>query len=155
MVNSLKTWWGRLSSFPLGKWLFSRVAGFLIPYTGTISPLVREARSGFAQVSMRDHRRIRNHLSSIHAIALVNLGEFATGLAIHFAMAQNDRAILTKISVEYLKKARGEITATATLEQGIVLDGPITVKASLVDRQGVLVAVVYATWLVGKSRPKG
>lgn len=151
-MNTLKTWWLRLANLPLGKWIFSKVVGLLIPYTGTISPLVDEVRPGFARVILRDRRRVRNHLHSIHAVALVNLGEFTTGLATHFAMNSDDRAILTNISVEYLKKARGVITATATVEHEGTIQGPVTVKASLVDDEKILVATVYATWLVGKNR---
>lgn len=151
MVNTFKIWWLRLAGLPGGKWLFSRIVGFLIPFTGTILPVVDEVRPGFARVIMRDRRRVRNHLHSIHAVALVNLGEYTTGLATHFAMASDERAILTKISAEYLKKARGTLTATATVEHEGPLSGPITVKASLVDQSKATVAVIYATWLVGKS----
>jgi acyl-coenzyme A thioesterase PaaI-like protein len=149
MVNTFKTWWLRLSNKPCGKWLFSRIVGRLIPYTGTISPLVRQVRRGYAEVIMHDRRLIRNHLSSIHAIALVNLGEYTTGLALHFAMAHDDRAILTKLSVEYLKKARGTIRAEASIDK--LLEGDNIVKATLKDQDSHVVAVVHATWRVGKN----
>jgi acyl-coenzyme A thioesterase PaaI-like protein len=152
MVETLKIWWRRLSGIPGGKWFFSKMVGFLIPYTGTISPQVLEASPGFAKVCMRDRRSIRNHLRSCHAVALVNLGEYTTGLATHMAMANDDRAILTKITAEYLKKARGVITSTATVEHEGSLLGSIPVKASMVDEEGNVVAVVYATWLVAKSK---
>lgn len=151
MVSMLKIWWKRLSGLPGGIWFFSRAVGFLIPYTGSIRPRVEEARPGFARVSMPDRRAVRNHLHSLHAVALVNLGEFTTGIATHFAMADDDRAILTNISAEYLRKARGRITATATLEQNAPLYGPIVVKATLFNEDNAVVAVVEATWLVGKN----
>ena len=93
MVNKLKTWWERLATLPLGKWLFSKALALLIPYTGTISPLVLEITPGFAKVHMAQRRRIFNHLDSIHALALGNLGELTTGLALHFAIKDNQRAI--------------------------------------------------------------
>lgn len=150
MVNTLITWWSRLSSWPLGKWIFSRMVGFMIPYTGTVSPNISKVGPGFAEVFIKDKPSHRNHLRSIHALALANLGELTTGLALHFGMDPQKRAILTNLKIEYLKKARGTITATTTIENlPSLTDGPIEVLANLADKQGDVVAKVRATWLLG------
>jgi len=148
MVNTLKRWWGRLGSHSFGRYLFSRMLGFMIPYTGTIKPRVIELRHGFARISIKDKRALSNHLSSIHALALANLGELTTGLALHFALREQDRAILTKLEVEYHKKARGPIFSKAEVDPSLNLSGPIVVRALLYDQNQALVCTVNATWLV-------
>lgn len=105
MGNSIKTWWGKLSTHPFGKWIFSRILGWLIPYTGTIRPNIVKLGPGSAEVFIKDTRRNRNHLQSIHALALGNLGELTTGLALHFGMETNKRAILTNLNVEFPQKS--------------------------------------------------
>jgi acyl-coenzyme A thioesterase PaaI-like protein len=148
MINAIKTWWDRLSSWPCGKWLFSRIVGYLIPYTGTVSPNIVRLAPGYAEVFIKDKRRHRNHLRSIHALALGNLGEVTTGLALHFALESNKRAILVNLTIDYLKKARGVITAKATIAAPKNLLGLVVVQASLLDHQSEIVAKCVATWLV-------
>ena len=119
-------------------------------YTGTIGARVVELEPGHAKVRMRDRPGLRNHLQSIHAVALANLGELTTGLAMTVAIPPHARGIPTRLTLEYVKKARGEITAEARCERP---DGrePQTyeARADLIDAAGEVVARAVAEWLVG------
>lgn len=144
-------WWERLSGWPGGARLFSLALGKIAPYSGTIGARVEEIRPGYARITMRDRRRVRNHLQSIHAIALVNLGEIATGLAVLSNFSGNMRGILVGIEATYLKKARGKLTAIAEFQipQTLEDNTPCEVEARLQDRSGETVTLIKATWLVG------
>ena len=152
MIDLLRSLWSKFSSLPFGKRLFSFVIGIKIPYTGSIRPRVVEIGHGYAKVCMRDRRRVRNHLASIHALALANLGEFSGGLALHFAMPKDCRAILTNMSAEYLKKARGTIVARANIaSHPITKNSQVVVDSELFNDSDELVALVKTTWLLGPS----
>lgn len=149
MIKRLKRAWNTLAPLPLGKWLFSRMLGFMIPYTGSISPYVVEVSAGRAQVRIHDKRNVRNHLRSFHALALANLGEVTTGLALHFALHDEGRAILVKLETEYIKKARGIVTALATCSPSVSpFKGVHVVEAQLFDNKQELVALTRASWLI-------
>lgn len=152
--NPVMRWWSRCTKLPAGRRLFSLALGLYIPYSRSIGARIDELRPGYARLELADRRRVRNHLNSIHAIALTNLGELATGLALFSSTSDNMRGILTEIHTQYLKKARGELTASAEfrLPETLADDTPCRVEARIQDRAGDTVAVVRATWLVGYQK---
>jgi acyl-coenzyme A thioesterase PaaI-like protein len=101
--------WRQLKDLPFGKWLFTRIVGFRIPYTGTMRSIVLKLDPGDTEVLLRDRRLVRNHLNSIHAIALANLGEFTGGLAVLGLLPPKTKFIITSLRIDYLKKARGDL----------------------------------------------
>jgi len=111
--NLIRDAWNLLASLPGGKVLFSRMVGRAAPYTGSIGATVVALRPGFAQVELPDRRSVRNHLSSIHAVALANLAELAGNVALSYSLPDDARFIVAGMSIEYVKKARGTLTATS------------------------------------------
>lgn len=140
--------WHHLHSLPGGRWLFSRLLGWMVPYTGSIGARVESLVPGQVTVSLREHRAVRNHLSSIHAIALVNLAEVASGLAMLTALPPNARGIVTGLRISYAKKARGRLLAESRVVPPEV--GPEAVEAEVTatirDAAGDEVAVATVTW---------
>ena len=146
----IRAQWERLSPLPFGRRLFSLLLGRMVPYTGSIRPRVEALRPGHATVVLRDRRRVRNHLGSVHAVALANLAELSTGLALNYALPPDARSILKGLCVEYHRKARGTLTATC--------DAPVPesseereyeLEAVIRDAAGEVVATARVRWLVG------
>ena len=146
--------WNRLHGLPGGKWLFSVLAGRTAPYTGTIGGRVREFGGGRAVVTLRDRHAVHNHLNSVHAVALVNLAEMTSGLAMMSALPVGVRGIVIGLSIDYLKKARGTLTAeTNTVVPVVTASMDHEVVAHIRDDEGQEVARCTVRWRL--APPKG
>ncbi len=149
-VARIQALWRRLSPLPGGRWLFNRLFRRAVPYTGSVHPVVTDLEPGYARVSMRDRRAVRNHLNSVHAIALANLGEVASGLAMVGALPATVRGIVVGIEVAYHKKARGTLVAECRCDvPEVTAPAEHRVVAHVRDEAGDEVATVTARWLLG------
>lgn len=147
--------WARFRRLPAGDRLFSWALGRMVPYTGSIGAVVRELGPGHARVELADRRKVRNHLDSIHAVALMNLAEMSTGLALNTGLPDDARAILVRLTIEYVKKARGTLTSECAIEPPAASERrEVDVEAVIRDASGDVVAKAAARWLVGPAGAK-
>ena len=153
--RELRDAWERSRRFPAGDRLFSWALGRMVPYTGSIGAVVRELAPGRVRVELADRRKVRNHLDSIHAVALMNLGEMSTGLAVITGLPDDARAILVRLSIEYVKKARGTLTSECSIEPPKANERrEVEAEAVIRDAAGDVVAKAAACWLVGPAGAK-
>ena len=157
MATRIVTLYRRLSSWPAGRWLFSRAVCLKAPYFGTIAPTVTVLEPGRCDVRMRDRRRVRNHIGTVHAIALCNMAELAGGLVTDASLPPGMRWIPKGMTVEYVAKARGTMTAVAVPEvEPVASDAgyelPVAVEVRNAAGEPVFRARI-SMWLSPKPRP--
>jgi len=140
--------WSRYGGSSLGRKIFSYVLGRTAPYTGSIKAEVLSLTPGSVQVTLKDRRSVRNHLNSIHAIALANLGELASGLAMISAIPADTKAIVVNLDIEYLKKARGRLIAegSAAPPKNITESINSIASAEIKDENGDTVSRIKVHW---------
>ena len=150
----------RMTRWPLGQWLFGRVVCWRAPYFGTIAPRFHVVEPGRCEVTIRDRRRVHNHLGTVHAIALCNLAELAGGVMMEAGTPRGMRWIPKGMTVEYVKKAKGTMHAVATPARAIEVRSEgyeVPVDVEVRDPEGTPVfRARIAMWVSprrGKSAP--
>ena len=145
--------WKRFSDKPGGKWIFSRLVGFTVPYSGSIGANVVLLEPGHGKVTLKERRKINNHLRSVHAIALANLAEMATGLTLLNSLPDDTRGILTGIQIQYHKKARGLLTAECHCEiPATNEEKELQIIGEIKDEAGDVVTSATASWFIGPEK---
>lgn len=159
MAAPLLTLRNRLIRWPGGTWLF----GFLVcrkaPYFASIAPRITALRIGQGEATMRHRRAVTNHIGTVHAIALCNLAELIGGLTTDVSIPASMRWIPKGMTVEYLKKAVGTMTATATPAiQPVVSDAGYALPVDVVIRDPAGDAVFraqIAMWVSPRGARRG
>jgi acyl-coenzyme A thioesterase PaaI-like protein len=126
----------------------------MVPYTGTIRPQFLEIAPGIARVAMRDRRAVRNHLQSVHAIALANLAEVASGVAMIAALPDDVRGIPIRLSIDFVKKARGELVAECRCQvPPVYAPLELDLHPEIRDASGDIVARATVRWRLAPASP--
>lgn len=111
--SMLRNAWNFSTAMPFGKWLFSAIIGVKAPYTGTIGAQVLELSPRYAKVTMKDRWIVRNFVPSIHAVAMTNLGEMTSGMALLCGLPAGMRGIVSELRTQYFKIAHGTLVAVS------------------------------------------
>lgn len=140
----------KLSAYPGGRWLFSRIVARKAPYFKSINGYIAEMAPGRVVVHLRKRRAVENHIGTVHAIAVCNACELAFGVCMESGLPKHLRWLPAGMTVRYLAKSGSDLTVTCdfpeltTLEPGqypvpveardvndvVVVDGHITVHVS-------------------------
>jgi acyl-coenzyme A thioesterase PaaI-like protein len=142
----------RFTRFPLGTILFNRALGFRVPYVSTIHPDVTDLRSGYCQVEIKDRRSIRNHLGSVNAGALCLLGELTGGLAVEATLPSNLRFITKEMTVQFLKKAKGNLVGKCSVDPSVLVPGDVKVPVEIKDGTGDTVLNAMIVFYIGERK---
>jgi acyl-coenzyme A thioesterase PaaI-like protein len=151
--DRLANLWTRCAGLPAGRRIFSILFGQFVPYSGSIGAVIQDLAPGYCRLTIDDRRALRNHLRSIHAVALVNAGEMTSGLAMTMALPPEIRGIVTSIGADYPKKARGRLTATSSVAVPPVGDLPVDhrVETTITDHAGDVVCRVFTVWRLARA----
>jgi len=117
----------------------SLVLGHAVPFAGTARLKFELLTPEKVVVSIKNRRRVRNHIRGLHAAAMALLAETATGFCVGLNVPDDKLPLIKTLRVDYLKRAQGDLRAVATLrpEQVEAIrtleNGEVTVPVTITD----------------------
>ena len=143
-----------LGSSGPGRWLMTQAVCAAAPYSRTISPRFLVLEPGHVEAFVPNRRGVRNHLGSVHAIAMCNAAELVAGTCIDLCVDRRLRWIPTGMTVRYQKIARTDLRAICKLpESRIFEEGEVVMPVSVLDTAGVEVFAADVTMRVTRKKP--
>jgi acyl-coenzyme A thioesterase PaaI-like protein len=142
--NQLSRNVARFQSLPaaLRPWLTSLLLGKVVPLVGTAGLRFEEIRPDRVVVSIRNQRKVQNHIKGVHAAAMALLAETATGFCVGMNVPDDKLPLIKTLKVDYLKRSVGDMRAVAQLrpeqiQQILTQDkGEVTVPVTITDQSG-------------------
>ena len=149
--------WQKASGSRIGRWLFAQSICRRAPYFASIKPRFLELRPTLCRVSFANRKSVRNHLGTIHALAMGNLCELAAGMVTEVTVPTNMSWVPRGMTIEYLRRAESEVTATARLDKTEWTQAQnVAVPITVVDRNGTeVVRAVITMYVSSRPRPQG
>ena len=107
------------------------------PYFGSIDPLITKLEAGFAEVELKNQKKVHNHLGTVHAIAMCNAAELAAGMTTTVSIPENAKWIPKGMTVAYLAKAKTDLKVVAEAQDvDFSVEGDIVVPVVAYDENG-------------------
>lgn len=151
--NKILKMWTNLSKFPKGKTIFSKAVDFKAPYFSTVNAKVEELQPNYAKLYLKKRRAVKNHIGTVHVIAICNMLEKAMGVCAEASIPSHLRWIPKGMDVQYTAKAGSDIVGTATINPDDWKPGDLNVVVEAFDDQGTTVVKgVIKLWISEKKQ---
>ncbi|MEE4304692.1 MAG: hotdog fold domain-containing protein [Wenzhouxiangella sp.] len=152
--NYLIDLYERVTRWPFGQALFSKMFARKAPYFATIGPRVTELRPNFCEVQFKKRRKVENHIGTVHVIAICNALEMAMGGLAEATIPKHLRWIPRGMQVDYTAKADSDIRVTAETRPEDWQPGDLPVKVTAYRADGTVVVQGTIMLYVSEKPPK-
>ena len=120
----------------------SFAVGSQVKFAGTAKVEIIEMTTNRLHARIRNRRRVQNHIGSVHAAAMALLAESVTGLVVGMSVPDDRVPVIKSMKIDYVKRAKGDLEAIATLSAEEVdristtQKGEVTVPVKVTDENG-------------------
>ncbi len=126
--------------------------GKMVKFTGTAGIRIESLEENKAVITLKNKKSVQNHIGSVHAVASILIAESATGYVVGMNIPDTSVPVIKTIRADYVKRAKGDMRAEATLsaEQISAMHtqekGETVVPVTVTDADGKEPILMEMTW---------
>lgn len=149
-VNRLEKQVRKLDRYPT--WVLSWAIGRFVPFAGTAGLQFDKMTREEVIISIKNQKKVRNHIRQVHAAAMMLLAETATGMVVGMNIPDDKLPLIKSMETKFIKRSTGAMRAVAQLSQEQIetihsLDkGEVKVEVQISDEANVEPILVEAIW---------
>lgn len=127
---------------PLQKSALTFLVRRTVKFVGTAKLDIIEMTAEKVHVKVSNRKIVQNHIGGVHAAAMALLAETATGFVAGMSIPADRLPLLKSMEVNYVKRAKGDLEAVATLDKAAIEmikkeeKGEIVVPVVVTDEDG-------------------
>ncbi|WP_293932332.1 DUF4442 domain-containing protein [Iodobacter sp.] len=116
-LNKMSRIAAKTASLPQGlrSFILTKLFGRIVPFLSTASVQFEEVSAARLVVSLKNRRKVQNHIKGVHAAAMALLAETSTGFVMGMNVPDDKLLLLKSMHVDYQKRSQGDMRAVATL----------------------------------------
>lgn len=143
----------------LQSFLLTRVFCSTVKYANTSNVTLISVTNNKAVLTIKNKKKVQNHIGGVHAIAAALLAESATGIVFGMNVPDSQVPLLKSMKANYLRRMQGDLVAEATLTEEQISEinsaekGDMMVSVKITDESGQEPIEVFMDWAwVSKKR---
>ena len=160
--NRLNTVTTKLNNLPdfISSFAMSKIFGSKIKYAGHSGIRFEKLSDNECVVSIRNKKKIQNHIGGVHAAAMALLAETATGFVFGMSVPDSKLPLIKKMNIDYVKRSTGDMRAVAKLSDAQIATilseekGEVVVEVLITDEANVEPIKAEMTWAWISKKPK-
>jgi acyl-coenzyme A thioesterase PaaI-like protein len=123
-------------------WLLNYLIGSTIKFVGTAGVRCESLSREESVWTLKNRKKVRNHIKGIHAAAMGLLAETATGMVVGMNVPDDRIPVIKSMKINYLKRATGDLKAVAHLTGEQIMQiieqekGELLVPVTVTDSEG-------------------
>lgn len=139
-MNRLAKTVQKLEKYP--KAILSYAIGRTVKFVGTAGVRFEKMTTDKVVVTLKNKKKVRNHIGQIHAAAMVLLAETATGMVVGMNLPDDKIPLIKSLKTDFVRRSKGEMRAEAWLDeaqkQHILTEekGEVLVNVRVTDESG-------------------
>ncbi|MGX5174226.1 DUF4442 domain-containing protein [Aliikangiella sp. IMCC44653] len=163
MKNQLAKLVDKLQKKP--QWISKRALNFAlgstIKFVGTAGVECVSLSQEKAIFKLKNRKKVRNHIGSVHAAATSLLAETASGLVLGMNIPDDKTPLMKSMHIDYIKRSSGDLLAEAIITQQQIEmlyqqdKGETLIQVKVTDQEGnepVLCQMLWA-WVPKLTKP--
>lgn len=123
-------------------WLLNYLLGSTIKFVGTAGVKCETLTREQSIWTLKNKKKVRNHIKGVHAAAMGLLAETATGMVVGMNVPDDRIPVIKSMKVNYLKRASGDLRAVVELtgdQIQTIIDtekGEMLIPVTVTDSEG-------------------